>query len=330
MSIDRTERRVVFEDDSVVEYDHLVLATGARNRLLSVPGAELENVLFLRTLDDAARLRARLEAARSTVVIGAGFVGLEFAASAVKRGISVTVLDVAERPMVRAVSRVVADACVRTHEERGVQLLFNTQVKRLLGEGGRVCGVETSDGRILSADLVVVGIGVTPNVELAAACALTVEDGIVVNEFLQTSDPHISAIGDVASHRSDYAGGRPIRLESVQNALDQARSVAARIIGRPAAYQALPWFWSHQGSLHLQMAGLWSNDCEAALRGDPNGSSFSVYWFREGRLACVESLNRPADHMLARRLLTNRVAVTPKQAADARFDLKSLATGGRH
>jgi 3-phenylpropionate/trans-cinnamate dioxygenase ferredoxin reductase subunit len=327
VAVDRGRRMVGLEDDSVVEYDHLVLATGARNRPLPVPGTDLQNVFFLRTLDDAVLLRASMAAARNAVVIGAGFIGLEFAASARKQGLKVTVLDVADRPMARAVSKTISVACSREHEKMGVELLFETQVMRLLDEQGSVRGVETVDGRILEADLVVIGIGVIPNVELAATCDLTIDDGIVVDEFLQTSDPHISAVGDVAAYRSDHAHGRRVRLESVQNAVEQARCVAGRIVGRPAAYRALPWFWSNQGHLHLQMTGLPSIDCEEVLRGDPNGTSFSVYLFRQGRLVCVESLNRPADHMLARRLLNGRVAVNPLQAADTTFDLKSLLAG---
>jgi 3-phenylpropionate/trans-cinnamate dioxygenase ferredoxin reductase subunit len=329
LGIDRAQRRVGLEDDSVIEYDHLVLATGARNRPLPVPGADLQNVFYLRTLDEAAALRTRMGVSKRAVVIGAGFIGLEFAASAAKHGLDVTVLDYADRPMARAVSRAMSDACAREHEAMGVRLMFNTQVKRLLGEHGSVSSVETLDGHSLPADLVVIGIGVIPNMELAASSGLTVEDGIVVDEQLQTSDPHISAIGDVAAHVNEHGRGRRVRLESVQNAADQARCVAARIMGRPAAYQALPWFWSNQGSLHLQMTGLWNSDCEPTLRGDPSGSSFSVYQFCEGRLVCVESLNRAADHMLARRLLGNRVAVTPQQAADTSFDLKSLLATAR-
>jgi 3-phenylpropionate/trans-cinnamate dioxygenase ferredoxin reductase component len=328
VAIDRVRRMVGLEDDSVVEYDHLVLATGARNRPLPVPGTDLQNVFFLRTLDEAALLRARMAVAKNAVVIGAGFIGLEFAASARKHGLNVTVLDVADRPLARAVSKTMSAACSREHEKMGMRLLFETQVLRLLGENGAVTGVETVDGRILDTDLVVIGIGVIPNVELAATCDLTIEDGIVVDELLRTSDPHISAIGDVAAYTSDHGHGRRVRLESVQNAVDQGRCVAGHIVGRAAAYQALPWFWSHQGPLHLQMTGLSSIDCEEAVRGDPSSTSFSVYLFREGKLVCVESLNRPADHMLARRLLTRRVAVKPQQAADTNFDLKSLLAGG--
>jgi 3-phenylpropionate/trans-cinnamate dioxygenase ferredoxin reductase subunit len=324
IAIDRARRRLSLDDDSVIAYDHLVLATGARNRLLDAPGADLQNVFYLHTLDEAAALRAQMAMASSAVVIGAGFVGLEFAAAATKQGLNVTVLDVAGRPMARALSKRMSGIFAREHAKLNVQLSFDTKVRRLLGQEGRVSGVETIAGQILTADLVVIGIGVVPNVELAAGCGLEIDDGIVVDEFLQSNDPHISAIGDVATHLNRYAHGRRVRLESVQNACDQARCIAARIVGRPAAYDALPWFWSHQGDLKLQMTGLPSADCEEIVRGDPHSTACAVFLFYAGRLVCVETLNRAADHMLARRLLANHVRVTPEQAADVNFDLKSL------
>lgn len=324
VAIDRARRSVRLADDSVIHYDHLVLATGARSRSLPVPGSELGNVFLLRTLTEAAALRAAMTNAKTAVVIGAGFIGLEFAASAAKLGLRVTVLDVADRPMARAVSKTMAAIFVREHEAMGTQLCFGTQATRLLGERGSVCGVETVDGRVFPAELVVIGIGVVPNVELAAACGLPIEDGVVVDEGLLTCDPHISAIGDVAAHVSRYAHAPRVRLESIQNAADQARCIAARIVGRPAPYDALPWFWSHQGHLMLQMTGLPATGCEEIVRGDPSGTACSVFMFRAGKLACVETLNRAADHMLARRLLTHRVAVTPDQAADPEFNLRSL------
>ncbi|MET0283563.1 MAG: FAD-dependent oxidoreductase [Polyangiales bacterium] len=329
IAIDRSRRLAAFEDDSVIEYDHLVLATGARNRALQVPGAELGNVFYLRSLDEAIALKERMVAGKNAVVIGAGFIGLEFAASAAKHGLNVTVLDVAERPMARAVSKTMSDIFQREHEKMGVTLCFKSQVMHLLGEQGNVRAVETVDGRVLPADLVVVGIGVIPNVQLAATCDLPVEDGILVDELMLTSDPNISAIGDVAAHVNDFAHGHRVRLESVQNAMDQARCVAARIVGKPAAYQAVPWFWSNQGSLALQMTGLRMSECEEVVRGDPAGTSVSVFSFHEGKLAYVESLNRAADHMLSRRLLSGRVALTPQQAGDISFELKSLLTPAR-
>jgi len=324
VAIDRMRRKVALEDDSVIDYDHLVLATGARNRPLPVPGTNLPNVFFLRTLDEAHALRERMGNAKNAVVIGAGFIGLEFAASAAKQGIGVTVLDVADRPMARALSKRMSDIFTREHQKLGVRLMFNTQVMHLLGGPDGVEKVETVDGQVLPADIVVIGIGVIPNVELAATCDLSTENGIVVDEFLQTSDAHISAVGDVAAHPNPYAPTSRTRLESIQNAADQARCVAARIMGQPASYSALPWFWSTQGPLKLQMAGLPVPGSTEVLRGDPNGSVCSVFLFRDDKLVCVETLNRAADHMLARRLLSNHVALTPEQAANLQFDLKSL------
>jgi 3-phenylpropionate/trans-cinnamate dioxygenase ferredoxin reductase subunit len=324
VAIERARRQVRFEDGSVLAYDHLVLATGARNRLLRVPGVDLRNVFYLRSLEDASALKARMAASKNAVVIGAGFIGLEFAASAAKHGLDVTVLDVADRPMARAVSKTMSAIFAREHEKLGVKLSFNTEVKRLRGEQGQVVAVETVDGRLMPADLVVIGIGVIPNVELAAACDLPVDDGVLVDEVMLTRDPNISAIGDVASHKSAYSYGRRVRIESVQNAVDQARCVAARILGKPAAYQAVPWFWSNQGPLALQMTGLRQSDCEEIIRGDVAGTSVSVFSFHDGKLAYVESLNRASDHVISRRLLGGRVALTPAQAADPSFELKSL------
>jgi 3-phenylpropionate/trans-cinnamate dioxygenase ferredoxin reductase component len=325
VAISRAERSIALDDGSTLAYQHLVLATGARNRPLPAPGVDLDGVFFLRTLHEASALRARLAGAKSAVVIGAGFIGLEFAASAVKLGLEVTVLDVADRPMARALSRTMSAVFVREHEKLGVRLLFNTQVSRLIGEAGRVVGVQTANGQVLPADLVMVGVGVLPNSELAAACGLQVDNGVVVDEFMRTSDPHVSAVGDLAAHPNPHANGRRIRLESVQNATDQARCAAAAIAGRPAAYAALPWFWSTQGPLKLQMAGLPPvAGGEEVVRGERNSSTCSVFIFESGKLVCVESLNRAADHMLARRLLAEQAAVTPQQAADSGFDLKSL------
>lgn len=325
VALDRARRAVKLDDGSEYAYEHLVLATGTRNRRLSVPGSDLGNVCYLRTRDEADQVRAALSASvHDVVVIGAGFIGLEFAACAAKLGRAVTVLEVAERPMARVVSPVMSAIFAREHAGMGVRLQCNSRVSALRGDNGRVTGVETADGRLIKADLVVVGIGVEPNAELAADSGLVVDNGIVVDELLLTSDPHISAIGDVAAHVNRYGQGLRLRLESVQNACDQGRCVAARIAGKPAVYDALPWFWSHQGSLRLQLAGLPAPGCEEVVRGDPEGSECSIFLLRGERLVCVESLNKPAEHMLARRLITKGARLTAEQARDRSFDLKSL------
>ena len=325
VSIDRTHHKVALDNGSVVEFEHLVLAVGARNRPLHVPGCELKGVFFLRHLDEARALRSRLQNAKRAVVIGAGFIGLEFAATALKFGVELTVLEVADRPMSRALTATMAQVFTREHTKAGIRFMFNTQVKRLLGDEGRVVSVETVEGAMIDADLVLIGIGVIPNVELAATCDLEVRNGILVDASLCTSDAHISAVGDCACYPSSYAANEFGRLESVQNATDQGRCVAARIMGKPAAYSAVPWFWSDQGPLKLQIAGLTATHDQAIVRGDPTGISCSVFCFREGQLLGVESVNRPGDHMSSRRLIGNRVPLTPAQAADETVDLKRLA-----
>ncbi len=325
VSVDRTHRKLALDNGSVVEFEHLVLAVGARNRVLHIPGYELNGVFFLRHLDEARALRSRLQKAKRAVVIGAGFIGLEFAATALKFGVDVTVLEVADRPMSRALTATMAQVFTREHTKAGIRFMFNTQVKRLLGDEGRVASVETVEGTVIGADLVLIGIGVIPNVELAATCNLEVRNGILVDATLCTSDPHISAVGDCACYPSSYAANELVRLESVQNATDQARCVVSRIMGKAAPYSAVPWFWSDQGPLKLQMAGLTATHDETVVRGDPAGISCSVFCFREGRLLGVESVNRPGDHISSRRLIGNRVALTPAQAADETVDLKRLA-----
>jgi 3-phenylpropionate/trans-cinnamate dioxygenase ferredoxin reductase subunit len=324
VSIDRTHRKLALDNGSVIDFEHLVLAVGARNRPLHVPGYDLNGVFFLRHLEEARALRVRLHKAKQAVVIGAGFIGLEFAAAALKLGVAVTVLEVADRAMSRALSAPMSKLFSREHSKSGMRFLFNTQLKRLLDDEGRVAGVETVDGAVIDADLVLIGIGVIPNVELAATCNLEIRNGVAVDANLATADPNISAVGDCASYPSPYATEEFVRLESVQNATDQARCVAARILGRPLPYSAVPWFWSDQGPLKLQIAGLTVGHDQTVVRGDPAGTSCSVFCFRGGRLLGVETVNRPADHMAARRLVGNHIALSPAQAADEAVDLKQL------
>jgi 3-phenylpropionate/trans-cinnamate dioxygenase ferredoxin reductase subunit len=326
VSIDRTHRKLALDNGSVIDYEHLVLAVGARNRPLHVPGYDLNGVFFLRHLDEARALRVRLHKAKQAVVIGAGFIGLEFASAAVKLGVAVTVLEVADRPMARALSAPMSALFVREHAKSGMRFLFNTQLKRMVEDEGRVAGVETVDGAVIDADLVLIGIGVIPNVELAATCNLEIRNGVAVDAHLATEDPNISAIGDCASFPSPYAADEFVRLESVQNASDQARCVAARILGRPPLpYCAVPWFWSDQANLKLQIAGLTMHHDQTVMRGDPASTSCSVFCFRHGRLLGVETVNRPADHMAARRLIGNHIGLSPAQAADESVDLKGMA-----
>jgi 3-phenylpropionate/trans-cinnamate dioxygenase ferredoxin reductase subunit len=325
VAIDRRRSTLSLDDGTDIAYTDLVLAVGARNRPLPIEGADLDGVFFLRTLGEARALRTRLAHAKHAVVIGAGFIGLEFAAGARKRGVEVTVIDVADRPMARAIAAETAAVFTREHGRAGTRFRFNSQVARLIGAAGRVTGVEMLDGEVIGAELVLVGIGVIPNTELAATADLEVNNGIVVDEQLQTADPHISAVGDCAAHPNPFTGC-VTRIESVQNAADQGRCVAARIAGRPSQFAAVPWFWSDQGDLKLQIAGVALASERDVVRGDPQGTSCAVFRFGGGRLLAVDTINRPGEHMVARRLIGKRVALTPDQAADEKFDLRSLAS----
>ena len=328
--IDRAGRRLLTAEGSL-PYAHLVLAAGARNRPLPVPGAALAGVHQLRDLADADALKEAVAGARRAVVVGAGFIGLEFAAVAAARGLAVSVVEAAPRPMARAVSPETGAFFREAHAAAGIAFLFEAGVAEILAADGRARGVLLTDGREIAADLVLVGIGVLPNQELAAEAGLAVADGIRVDAMLATGDPHIAAIGDCARFPTRFAHGLPgdgtVRIESVQNAIDQARCLAARLAGRPAAYDAVPWFWSDQGPYKLQIAGLGAPGDRSVLRGTTE--AFSVFRFRGDRLAAVESVNRAADHMIARRLIAAGTPLTAEQAADPDFDLKGLAGARR-
>lgn len=327
-AIDRGAARIVMQGGETIPYDHLVLATGARNRILSAPGVELDGVLYLRGLEDADRIKAALENAARVAIIGAGFIGLEFAAVAARRGLAVTVYEAQDRVMARAVSRETAAFVQSVHEAAGIQFEFWALVEAFAGRDGRVTGLSTLDGRRTEADLVLIGIGVVPNEELATEAGLPVANGISVDAHLLTLDPAISALGDCASHPSRFASG-PVRIESVQNAVDQGKCVAQRLLGHPVAYASVPWFWSDQGTLKIQMAGLPGREERSILRGDPGTGAFSVFRYTGDRLSSVESVNRPADHMAARRLLEAGINPSPEQVSDSGTDLKSLLSARR-
>ncbi|MEV7647429.1 FAD-dependent oxidoreductase [Arthrobacter sp. NPDC089319] len=337
-TINRAAKTVTLDDGTTLAYSTLVLATGAANRELAVPGAELTGIHGLRTLTDAQVLHARLDTVRSVVVIGAGFIGLEFAAAARARGLDVTVLEFADRPMGRALTPLMSGFFADAHQRLGVTLRLGEGIASFGGDNGHVTAAVSTAGHRYPADLVLVGVGVIPRTELAAAAGLEVENGIVVDGCLRTSDPDIYALGDCASFPNTHAGTRT-RLESVQNATDQARHAAASMVrsgsgkaetgsgagGESNGYADLPWFWSNQGPLRLQIAGLTAPGDQTVLRGDPAEEKFSVFCFRNGALAAVESVNQPADHMAARRLLAAGRTLTPEQAADPDFDLKTYS-----
>ena len=321
VSIDRGARKVLLATGASLDYGHLVLATGARNRLLDISNANLEAVRYLRTLDESEALRHRIASSRRVVVIGAGFIGLEFAATARAKGLEVDVVELGVRVMARAVTAEISEFFQSRHTAAGMRIHLGVQVTGIESDGGRVTGVSLSDGRHIPADLIVVGVGVLPNIELAAEAGLPVAAGIVVDDHLLTADPDISAIGDCALYTSRRFGAS-LRLESVQNAADHARCVAARLTGEIKAYDGLPWFWSDQGPDKLQIAGLTTGYDRVVVRGDRDQGAFSAFCYKGGQLLGIESINRAGDHMFGRRLLAANRSITPEQAADASFDLK--------
>lgn len=323
--IDRAAFRLETDGGVSDAYDALILATGAKPRAFDVPGAELPGVHALRNLADARKLRSRLVAGRRLVVVGAGFIGLEIAATARAFGMDVDIAEIATRPMGRAISEITSAFFLDAHKAFGARFHLGRGVREISAGGGGSLSVTLSDGTRLPADSVVAGVGVLANDDLAREAGLACENGVAVNDRLETSDSAISAIGDCAAFPAPGLA-RPIRLESVQNATDQARCVARRLTGRPEAYGALPWFWSDQGDLKLQIAGLSIGVDGWVMRGDPQSRSFSVFGFRGAELAAVESVNRGADHMAARRILAARTPLSPAQAADPQFDLRRITT----
>jgi 3-phenylpropionate/trans-cinnamate dioxygenase ferredoxin reductase subunit len=322
VAVDRGNHKLSLASGGSLDYGHLVLATGARNRLLDIPNANLEAVRYLRIIDDSEALRQRLSPGQRVVVIGAGFIGLEFAATARAKGLEVDVLELGTRVMARAVTVEISEFFQMRHTAAGIRLHLGVQATSIESDGAKVTGVSLSDGRHIPADLVVVGVGVLPNVELAAEAGLPVAAGIVVNEHLLTADPDISAIGDCALFASTRFGA-PLRLESVQNATDHARCVAERLTGKVKDYDGLPWFWSDQGPDKLQIAGLTTGYDKVVVRGDREQGAFSAFCYKSETLVGIESINRAGDHMFGRRLLGANRSITPEQAADTSFDLKA-------
>ncbi|MBX3596648.1 MAG: FAD-dependent oxidoreductase [Rhizobiaceae bacterium] len=295
-------KRIALENGNSLEFDTLVLATGARPRALSVPGAEFNNVMPLRNIVDARRIREAARSAEDVVVIGGGFIGLEIAATLKAGGRKVTVVEVQSRVLARGVSQAIASHVQRRLADTGVDVRADVGIARIAGSNGVASGVELVDGHLIPASLVIVGVGVVPNIELAQSAGIAISNGIKIDDAMRTSRSDILAIGDVANFRHWMTGG-DVRLESVQNATDQARCAAKTIVGKPVGYDAVPWFWSDIGDMKLQMVGLVGREDRQIVAGSPDENRFSVFHFAAKRLIAIESVNRPADHMIGRRVL---------------------------
>ncbi len=315
-------RTVTLADSSDVSYDKLILCVGSRVRKLNCPGAELKGVYYLRTVDDVVGLQSEMAAGKRMVVIGAGYIGLETAASASKLGLDVTVLEMADRCLNRVTAPVVSEFYARRHAQSGVRLLVNTRVDVLLGKGN-VTAVRCADGTQIPADIVVVGVGIIPETEIAQTAGIHCDNGIVVDEHCRTSDANIYAAGDCTCHPSIRYGGR-IRLESVDNAIEQARVAASNICGKVVQHAHTPWFWSDQYEVKLQTAGLLQGHDQQIVRGDPTTGHFSVWYLKAGELLAVDAINRPGDFMAGKKWIGERKHPDVIKLADATVDLKTI------
>ncbi|MYJ70499.1 MAG: hypothetical protein F4092_01750, partial [Rhodospirillaceae bacterium] len=308
-----------------IGFDRLMLTTGARVRRLPVPGAGLDGVFYLRTIEDSEAIRAQIAAGTEVAVIGGGFIGLEIAGSAVKRGARVTVLEAADRPMGRSVAPEVSDWFARMHRARGVDLRLGVSVAAIEGNGAAT-GIRLGDGAVVPATVVVIGIGILPNVEIAEAAGLAVDNGIVVDDRGRTSHPDIWAAGDVANQPNAFAGRR-LRLESYQNAQDQAAAVARNLCGADEAYEDSLWVWSDQHDVNLQMTGAPESWDGLLWRGDPDEGRFTVFYMAGGRIVAVNTVNNGREMRPARMLMESGRIVDPAALADTSVKLLKLARG---
>ena len=314
VEIDRQQQQVVTDSGERVAYDFLIIATGTRPRLLQVPGFPDDKVHYLRTLDDADGIRAEIQPGTRVLLVGAGYIGLELAASAINMGASATVLEAAPRVLARVTCEIMSDFYTQLHRSRGVDVRVAAMLDTVRADGnGWIATLK--DGSEIGFDVLVAGIGVLPNVELAQAAGLECDNGILVDETTVTNDPKVFAIGDCCNHPNHLYGTR-LRLESVPNANDQAKVAAASIAGKPMAYDALPWFWSDQYDTKLQTAGLSTGYDQTVVRGDISSGAFSVFYLQAGRLIAVDAVNSPADFMMARRHIPAGISPDPAVLAD--------------
>ena len=321
-TLHRDSRQLSTGATDTIGYDKLILALGSRVRTLAVPGAELNGIHYLRGIDDVEGIRAEMAPGKSVAIIGAGYIGLEVAAVCRQHDLDVTVIELADRVMSRVVSPEVSAFYERQHTQHGVNLKLSTGVEAFSGNG-RVAAVRTSDGEEIPADFVVVGVGILPNTEIAEQAGLTVNDGIVVDDTCRTDDPDIYAIGDCTAHPNAIYGRR-LRLESVHNALEQAKTAASNLCGDEVHYSQVPWFWSDQYDLKLQIAGLSEGYDEVVIRGEPADASFACFYLRQRKLIAVDAVNSPREFMQSKALIAAATEVKPSQLGDPAIALKDL------
>lgn len=321
-AIDRVNKQVSLEAGEQIEYDALIIATGTRARLLLGVDASINNVHYLRTKSDVDALKKSEKPGARMLIIGAGYIGLEIAASAIKKGMHVTVLESADRVLARVTSPEISEFYQQLHKSNGVDIRLNVLLREFIKDNGETCAL-LENGKKIPFDLAVVGIGVLPNTELAAEAGLACDNGIMVDQYTRTDDPNIYAIGDCSNHPNPIYDRR-IRLESVPNAVDQAKVAAANICGAKQMYSSLPWFWSDQYDVKLQTAGLLQGYDQVVVRGEIESQKFSVFYLMAGRLIAMDAINSPADFMTAKKLIVGSAHPDPKQLADTDVAIKTL------
>lgn len=321
-AVDRANRSLHTAAGETFGFDTLVFATGARPRLLDAPGSDLEGIHYLRTIADVNAIQKELAAGTRVAIVGAGYIGLEVAAVASRLGADVTVIEMADRVMSRVVSPPVSEFYQQEHAAHGVDIMLSTGVSGFSGEGS-VAAVELENGGRVAAELVVIGIGIVPNTELASDAGLEIDNGIVVDDHCRTSDRDLFAVGDCTQHPNDIFGCR-VRLESVHNAVEQAKTAASNICGEDSRYCQVPWFWSDQYDLKLQIAGLSQGYDQVIVRGDPGSRSFACAYLKDGRLLAVDAVNNPRDFMQSKALIASRAVIDPGLLADPGVELKSM------
>lgn len=323
VKLERAARKVKLSDGAELTYDFLVLATGARAIALPIPGADLQGVMFLRTAADAETLKTTVGPGKRLAVVGGGYIGLEVAASGRALGAEVVVLERETRLLARVANEVLSEFFRAYHAKHGVTFELGASVTGFEGDGGKITGVQLADGRVIACDAAVVGVGAHPNDELASESGLETARGVVVDLEARTSDPHVFAIGDVA-HRPMPIYGRMFRMESVPNALEQAKQAACAITGRPAPTGEVPWQWSDQYDLKLQIAGYAFDVDEIVVRGDPASGKFAVFHLNGDQVQSVEAINAPPEFMMGRQLIGNRKAVNKAKLADPAVSMKEV------
>ena len=322
ISIDRNKKSLTLSNTENLQYENLVLATGSRVRKLEVEGSHLSNINYLRTIEEADQLKKYFKLGKKLVVIGAGYIGLEVAAAAIKKGLGVTVIEMADRVMNRTVDPIISKYFDSLHRSKGAEIILNAALERFEGRK-EVEKVICSNGKILEADGVVVGVGIIPNQEIAKSAGLDCNNGIVVDEFGRTEDPFIFACGDCTNHPNPSLN-KNLRLESVHNALEQAKTVAFSLIGKPKKYDQVPWFWSDQYEEKLQIVGLSGDHDEIVIRGSMAERNFMLFFLKKGELIAINSVNNPKEFLISKKLVANKLKISSDVLCDQSAELKNL------